>query len=285
MKKITKFLSLLSFFGALALTAHADGDYMHAKKAHHAKTKAVEYNAPVHTEAPQFEQSPMSMKKGGLSSGMTFGIGGNYGFAINSNSDFVVPDIAAGAAAGAAPAFAGTTFNQKHDSLYGGFVSLGWMMENGLGADVRVGYDQLKLKNKDNAKDSLESDIISATLNVTYYLDLFEGLFLPYVSIGGGLARINTKGTLYDNAAAPVALAFKDLKKTYFKYEASAGVSTSFDSVILGLEYKFSGVPSFSDVSSDVSVTANNIKVTNPFSYGSYKFNTHNVSASIKFVV
>lgn len=75
------------------------------------------------------------------------------------------------------------------------------------------------------------------------------------------------------------------MKKTYFKYEASAGVSTSFDSVILGLEYKFSGVPSFSDVSSDVSVTTNNIKVTNPFSYGNYKFNTHNVSASIKFVV
>jgi len=287
--KISKYISALAFLGVLAFntsSSFADGDYMSSHSKKH-KAPASEVSTPVSpVEHHSFESAPVNMKKSGLSSGMTFGIGGNYGFAINSNSDFVIPSITSNGVTTKA-----LTFAQKHDSLYGAYGNLGWMMENGLEANVQVGYDQLKFKDKNNSSNSLENTILSGMLNLIYHVDLFEGAFLPYVTLGAGVARVTTKGTLYD--ADKNSIAIKDLIKTTFAYQAGAGVATSFENVVLGVGYKFLGVNGYSDVNSDISITIKDPTAANGgvldtvslFSYGTNKLNTHNITAFVKFQI
>jgi opacity protein-like surface antigen len=130
-------------------------------------------------------------------------------------------------------------------------------------------------------------------------------MFLPYVTVGAGIARDKSKGTLFDNAplaATPAAnlqtgpnqVSFKDLTKTTFAYQAGAGIATSFDNVVLGVGYKFFGLASFSDSNTDltasvVSKTGTDVApvigtyALNNLNFGSMKKNTHNVTAFVKF--
>lgn len=311
--KLTKIVSAFALFGVLAMnSSYADGDYGMAAKKHNKKPKIVECEKPM-MEQPCYEAAPMSMKKSGLGSGMTLGVGVDGGFAVNSNSDFVISAIQVPIAAfgplNPAAAFAtqAITFNQKRDTLYGAYASLGWMMSSGIEANAEIAYHQFKLKDKNNSKNSIESDIVSGMLNVNYYIDMFDGMFLPYVTVGAGIARDKSKGTLFDNTplvAAGVAagvqngpnqVSFKDLTKTTFAYQAGAGIATSFDNVVLGVGYKFFGLASFSDSNTDltasvVSQTGGNAVpvivgnyALNNLNFGSMKKNTHNVTAFVKF--
>jgi len=225
---------------------------------------------------------------------MTIGVGVDGGFSINANSDFIVPVIPAAVAPVTVPGTAtkAITFSQKRDSLYGAYASLGWMMANGLEANAEIAYHQFKMKDKNNTSNSIESDIVTGMLNVTYYADLFDGMFLPYVTVGAGIARNDSKGTLYDATDITTAnvITFKDLTKTTFAYQAGAGIATSFDNVVLGVGYKFFGISSFSDNNGDLSVTVKDkagvggaLVPSTPFTFGSMKVNTHNVTAFVKF--
>lgn len=293
--KLTKIISGISIFGALVLSAnasYADGDYPMHKKTHKAKVVECEHK-PV--AEPCYDAAPMSMKKCGLGSGMTFGVGVDFGFAINGNSDFIVAAIPVGTGTPAIPAAAtkAITFAQKHDSLYGAYANIGWMMDNGLEANVELGYHQLKFKDKNFSSNSMEDDILSGMLNLTYYADLFDGMFLPYVTVGAGIGRIDSKGTLYDTTDSATAnvITFKDLTKTTFGYQAGVGVATSFDSIVLGVGYKFLGFSSFSDSNSDLSVTVvdkdavGGVINSSAFNFGSKKINTHNVTVFAKFTI
>lgn len=300
--KLTKIISALALFGVLASgsSVFADGGMMN--KSSHKKHKVVECAPKPVCEQPCYEAAPMPMKKCGLGSGMTFGIGASAGWP-NENSDFVVasiPNTATFTNGGVAipAATKAITFAQKHDSLYGVYANIGYMMDNGLEGNVEVGYNQLKFKDKNLSSNSIESNIVSGMFNVAYYIDLFDGMFLPYVTVGAGIGRLETKGTLQDatDPANPISvITFKDLTKTTFAYQAGAGISTSFDNVILGVGYQFKGFSSFSDSNSDLSVTvkqtaANAGAVTggtlspsSQFNFGSLKVNTHNITAFVKF--
>lgn len=295
--KLTKIISAFALFGVLASGSNvfADGGMM--TKSCNKKHKVVECAPKPACEQPCYDAAPMPMKKCGLGSGMTFGIGASAGWP-NENSDFVVasiPTTATFATGGTtlANATEAITFAQKHDSLYGVYANIGYMMDNGLEGNVEVGYNQLKFKDKNLSSNSMESNIVSGMLNVAYYIDLFDGMFLPYVTVGAGIGRIETKGTLYDKANQEEAnvITFKDLTKTTFGYQAGAGISTSFDNVILGVGYQFKGFSSFSDSNSDLNVTVKDAAGTtggtlNPssqFNFGSLKINTHNITAFVKF--
>lgn len=292
--KLTKIISAFAVFGALAFSSsYADGDYMAHKKNNKKAHKVVEAEKPAMDNSCCYEASPISMKKSGLGSGMTIGVGVDGGFSINSNSDFIVPGQKidkANVTGSSSPTdieFKTITFAQKRDSLYGAYASLGWMMANGLEANAEIAYHQFKFKDKTLASNSIESNIVSGMLNVTYYADLFDGMFLPYVTVGAGIARNESKGNLKDSSTDANMISFKDLTKTTFAYQAGAGIATSFDNVVLGVGYKFFGISSFSDSNSDlvatVKDTTSQTATLNPFNFGSMKVNTHNVTAFVKF--
>lgn len=322
---ISKLAKIMTVFGLVAFTgniAFADGDYMHHnKKVSHKKMVECETKPMIE---PACEIAPMPMKKAGLGSGMTFGIGGDFGFAINSNSDFDVASMTVTtpntATTGVLKSitFGGANFSQKRDNAYGAYANLGWMMDNGLEANIEIGYHQIKNKDKTNSSSHIESDVLSGMINATYYVDLFDGMFLPYVTVGAGIARTEAKGTIYDNLNGSTiaqaitggtadstltssnSIVFKDLTKTRFAYQAGVGISTSFDSVILGVGYKFFGVSSFSDSNSDAQATLNagsanpnyptgsvlSVDATSKLSenFGSLQNNTHNITVFAKFL-
>jgi len=249
-----------------------------------------------------------SFSKAGLASGMTFGFTGTYGFSLNSNSDFITPGFAVDAfdfPTTGTPAVAqvlknaipSITFNQKLDTLYGASANIGWMMENGIELAFNLGYSQVKLKDKINSNNTLESDLISGLLNLTYHLDLFNGFVVPYVNLGAGAVRLNAKGSFTSGANT---LNFQDLIKITLGYTAGLGLATSIDNVIVGAGYNFFGTASFSDTSSSsdlkVSVTgptnatnnpilSANLKDINNFSFNNMKINTHNINVFLKFAI
>ena len=149
--KLTKIISAFAVFGVLAFnSSYADGDYMAPKK-HHKKAKVVECEKPC-VEQPCYEAAPMPMKKCGLGSGMTIGVGVDGGFSINSNSDLIFNATVPVGQPNPAVAITtkSITFSQKRDSLYGAYASLGWMMANGLEANAEIAYHQFKIKDKNN---------------------------------------------------------------------------------------------------------------------------------------
>lgn len=272
--KLSKIFASAAIFGALVFSSSvsfADGMEYYNKKHHHHKKHChtpVQHQ-PCHTPAPCVE--PCAQPKVGLNSGMILGISGDWGFAINENSDFALNGIAptvtnptpatpATATAVTAPGFTATAFNAKHDYAYGGNISWGYMMSKGLEANVEVGYHQTKTKSTTISGSSMKSDIVSGLINGVYYAD-FGSMVLPYVSLGVGVARTKTNGILVDRQSALIGstlladtsaldtsntvrdvISFNDLKATRLAYQAGVGISAMLDSALVGIGYKFFGV-------------------------------------------
>jgi len=312
MIKIKKIITAIAFFGVLASSSNlfTDGSYAShkAKKHNHTMHHANHHmnNSSSHS-MHDCALDKSSISKSGLASGMTFGFTGTYGFSLNSNSDFITPGFADDAfdfpndAAGAAQVLQAPipsmTFNQKLDTLYGASANIGWMMESGIEFAFNLGYSQVKLKDKINSNNTLESDLISGLLNLTYHLDLFNGFVVPYVNLGAGAVRLNAKGSL---TSGTNTINFQDLIKITLGYTAGIGLATSIDNVIVGAGYNFFGTASFSDASSSsdlkVSVTGPvatagnavltaNLKDINNFSFNNMKINTHNINVFLKFAI
>ena len=239
------------------------------------------------------EMTPMPMKKECMGEGMMFGAFGDFGVGINSNSDFALGVIPAQAAP--LPVTAVTlpvTFVQKRDSAYGGGIQFGWMMANSLEAFIELSYKQVQNNSTTDVFNKIESDILSGMIGANYYVDLFNGLFLPFV---GGISRTKASGTLEDalDQTKSNLISFDNLVKTRFCYQVNVGAATNFDNAIIGLVYKFFGHSSISDSGSDF-----NINVTGPagdpetaalanptaINFGSLKNNVHLLSVFFKFL-
>ena len=293
--KLGKILASAALFGALAFnatSAFADGEIGYGKpskkKCHTEALKAA-------CDTPS-EMTPMPMKKECMGEGMMFGAFGDFGVGINSNSDFALGVIPAQAAP--LPVTAVTlpvTFVQKRDSAYGGGIQFGWMMANSLEAFIELSYKQVQNNSTTDVFNKIESDILSGMIGANYYVDLFNGLFLPFVGVAGGISRTKASGTLEDalDQTKSNLISFDNLVKTRFCYQVNVGAATNFDNAIIGLVYKFFGHSSISDSGSDF-----NINVTGPagdpetaalanptaINFGSLKNNVHLLSVFFKFL-
>jgi len=290
--KLGKILASAALFGALAFnssTAFADGGMACNKPAK--KKCHTECVKPCETPC---EIMPMHQKKECMD-GMMFGVFGDFGVGINSNSDFALGVIKTGTGNPPVPAADTTavTFIQRRDSAYGGGVQFGWMMANSLEAFIELSYKQIQNKSSSDNSNKIESDILSGMIGVNYFVDLFNGLFLPFVGVAGGIARNKASGTIYDkpNHEEANVITFDNLVKTHFCYQVGIGVATNFDNAILGLEYKFFTGPSVSSSNSDFTVNVVDPDgaggaLANPSSvnFGSLKNNAHFLTVFFKFL-
>jgi len=291
--KLGKILASAALFGALAFnttSAFADGDMGYGKPSK--KKCHTEVLKPA-CETP-CEMTPMPMKKECMGEGMMFSAFGDFGVGINSNSDFLLGVIPAQAAP-ETPVTLGVTFVQKRDSAYGGGVQFGWMMANSLEAFIELSYKQVQNKSASDVFNKIESDILSGMIGANYYLDLFNGLFLPFVGVAGGISRTKASGTLEDALDQTTAnlISFDNLVKTRFCYQVNVGAATNFDNVIVGIAYKFFGHSSISDSGSDFNINVTGPAGTPPtaallnptaINFGSLKNNVHFITAFFKFL-
>jgi opacity protein-like surface antigen len=216
----------------------------------------------------------------GMTGGIMVGVGGDIGFYSNENTDLIYsPD-------------GGTTdistFNSKIDTSYGGYVTVGYMMDCLEGA-IEAGYRQFKEKDSKNSVSKLESKQWFGMLRGTYYLDLQSSIY-PYVMAGVGLVRSKINATLVKDASPIDATQYAnidDLKITKFGYEAGIGVATMFQSAMIGLGYKFFGVANIEDGDdySDATFTGFDqaaVDNANAVKFGEIAQKIHTVEAFVK---
>ena len=169
------------------------------------------------------------------------------------------------------------------------------MMANSLEAFIELSYKQVKNKSTSDVFNKIESDIFSGMIGANYYIDLFNGLFLPFVGVAGGIARTKASGTFEDALDQTTAnlISFDNLVKTRFCYQVNIGAAPNFDNAIVGLVYKFFGHSSISDSGSDFNINVTGpagdpatAAITNPtaINFGSLKNNVHFLSVFFKFL-
>lgn len=242
---------------------------------------------------------------------LTFGIGGDFGFGINSGEDFRVnpvtivpaiectdngkPDADCKTQGQIIPAIttAQFIFNKKFDNMYGANISLGGMIIPNVELSLELAYNQLSIHDADNHPSKLDLDTLRGLVNLTYYLGLQHASITPYISAGIGLVRDKLNGTLYDNADISAEttskISFGDAVHTGFGYQLGLGLVKSINcNTMFGIGYKLIGVSRIEghDVSPDVTVTQGLNKINTkslPFSIGNT--NAHNITAFLKFMM
>lgn len=224
----------------------------------------------------------------GKSNGMSIDLGFDYGFAIVENDSFKISPIGVIGTLNNAT-FNQTVFDAKSDYNYGGVLAFGYMMENGVGAQLELGYHQMKLKDQNNVDSFLKPSLFSGMINATYNLN-FGFLLSPYVTIGAGLGRIDMKGTLYDDQDH--ILDFKSLKKNSLIYQAGGGILFGSRTNI-GIGYKFLGMKdiedseTFNDVIVSTAASDASIAIQIPsenFKFGTFENRNHIVSVFARFL-
>jgi len=279
-------------------------EHHHMKHNHH----GIDYNHMNHSEHHHMKHKHNSHNKHHHinyynNNGFTLGFSGHYGAAINSNSDFIVNPIAEDAPI-FDPVLQGATneitFAQKYDSLYGGAVSFGYMMNSGIEANAELSFNQLKLKDNNHKSNSIDANIFGGTVGMTYYADIIPNILTPYLGFGIGFARVNAKGKLYDaadiTADATNLITFEDLIKTTLQYKLKAGISKSLNNTLIGFGYEFVAINSIADAGSDLTVkvagknaagavTGGKLQPTEPFKFNSLRLENHNLSLFVKFIV
>jgi opacity protein-like surface antigen len=237
-----------------------------------------------------------SANAAGMTPGMMIGIGGDMLFAIKENTDtkYVVGDVPKETALVAKDTY---TLSTKKDSGYGGNVSFGYLMDNGLAGELELGYRDIKYKDKVN-KSTAETTNMTAILKGTYYIDLGSMIY-PYVTAGAGIARVDAKGTIYNAdatkgavtpAVADTFVKFDSMKQNVLAYQAGAGITTTVGSAMLGAGYKFFGTYKMEDSKDHTDMTvADGVggKFTNykDFTFGKFTQNIHTIEIFAKMVM
>lgn len=271
-----------------------------------------------------------AIKTSGLMPGMVLGVTGDFGFAINENNEFTVAIInGVNTSTAINPSnnlvinSTPIIFHAEHDAAYGGEISYGYLTESGIEGNISLGYHQIKNTDKEITTHAVESDIFTAMVNGAYYADF--GKVYPYITVGAGISRTNARGNFVDDVTAapviptpfntnqaifggPIYVNFSNLRAIKLAYQAGIGLSTTVESVLLGVGYKFFGVASIEDaddsysdlivaqVSSVISkdgagnVTSgnypSNIENTRKnFRFGHLENNVHNISVFAKLLI
>jgi opacity protein-like surface antigen len=202
----------------------------------------------------------------GLTPGMTIGLGGDYVFKINENTNFA-PEITPGNK---------TTFNASKDKGWGGNVSFGYMMENGILGELELGYRDLKYVDSKTTTNTLETTNMLGLLRGTYYIDLGSMVY-PYITAAAGAVRINAKGKID-------TLDFSDLTAWKVAADAGLGLAVSMDSFIVSLGAKASWNQAISD-SKTYTPTMNPTTLTFPTKFGSIDQLNYSVVANLKMIL
>lgn len=211
-------------------------------------------------------------------------------FDLNPNSSAISP---------AEVDYAAFDFKPKFDNSFNGFIDYGYFINNKLGIGIELGYENFRNKQENRSSGYIETKTASAILKADYFLTTSK-FIAPYISIGGGLAHTNSKGTLVNESLAitepdlsvnNISLKFQDLIKYVGIFKIGAGISKTFNSSIIGLGYQFTGTTKIQDSSdssfSDLKVNFQDgvLKNSGDFKFDDISHKNHTISFFVKKVI
>jgi opacity protein-like surface antigen len=219
-------------------------------------------------------------------------------------------------------------FDQKKDNGYGGYVGLGYMLNPSMQMSLEGGYSRFKNHDKHNNVNSnsghhhdgdhhnhIKSKIWHGMINFTQYFDYIGKGVRPYVTVGGGFARIHADGNLSFNSTLSnqslslskcgeimvdnhgpqvINVEFHDLEKFTFAYQLGLGFEASTSkNYSFGAGYKYFATHAIEthdkDLKLEVSISDQNsqnmkkISNTNNIDFGSLKHQNHMLNLFVKF--
>ena len=228
----------------------SENDYQYKKNTKHSKHKKHKYDCNSdcnknnnHYKKDKYKDHYKCQKRS------VFGFGADFGMGASSSTVTVDPLTLAQFTPEPASAFDSYTFTTKHNYAYSGYIDYNYLIKKNMTLGLEFGYHQIRHDSNDEGMTFIESDILSAMVNV-HYCFKFTSMIEPYLMAGAGIARTSHKG-IFDNYKQAIALGFPDphfnlnfnnINDIQVAYQFGLGVATNINNVRLGMGYKFFGL-------------------------------------------